>query len=120
MSMFGYRLRRWHVVMAALLIVTLLAGTAPASAAALSTPAMPAQSPASSMALLPQGNGVTPLTQIELQAVDGEGIQLLVIGAKAALRCARSSVCRKAAAKVAFRIARGVTEAVGAYKLWFD
>lgn len=111
--MYRNGLRRWHVVIAAVVIVALAFAAAPAAAAS------PAPAPALPVALaLPQGNTIAPLTTSELHAVNGDGVGIAMYGVRLAINCARNSTCRKTAAKMVVKAVRTVTEIYGGYKLW--
>lgn len=111
----------WFRVVATVLVVTMLAAGASSASARQELPGI-APAAFSGASLLPTGSGVTHLTVEELHAVDGETIQFLVIGAKAAARvvasCIRSAPCREGAKKVGRAVVNAADKALkaaGAY-----
>lgn len=113
-------LRRWHVVLTAVVIMTLAFTSVPAAAAPAVPAAVTPVPPVATALALPEGSGVTQLTTAELQAVDGEMIQLLVIGARFTLSCLRSPSCLKTMAKMTGKAAFKVAEIGGAIGFWID
>lgn len=111
--MYRNGLRRWHVMLTAVVIITLAFTSVPAAAA----PVAPAPVPPVALAL-PQGSGIVQLTTAELQAVNGDGVGIFMAGVRVAMNCARNSACRKTAAKMVVKAVRVVTEVYGGYKLW--
>ncbi|MFS8493268.1 MAG: hypothetical protein FWJ89_08440 [Limnochorda sp.] len=118
MNRYGWR--RWHGMLVAVVILALAVGSVPAAAGpAAPGPVSPVPLAAAGLAL-PEGPGVTPLTPAELQAVDGEMIQFLIIGARLTLACLRSPSCLKTVAKMTGRAAFKAAEVGGAIKFWWD
>ncbi|BAS26396.1 hypothetical protein [Limnochorda pilosa] len=111
------RRRVWVRPVAAILVLALLASSAPMAAARPNLPPVEPISYTLDGSLLPAGSGVTPLSVEELQDVDGEIAPGLVAAARIVAGCIRSAPCRSAAVRIGrtvVKVVRAGFEVVGA------